>query len=72
MYNEVIKMSKDEGVRLVKLNWDEECKRDFRNGKGFEIKESVVHRGEKTLHGIHSKFFCSDWSDDDAFAERLV
>ena len=59
------------GVRLVKLNWDEECELDFITGKGFEITESAFKSKQKrSKYGIQSPLFSSDWSDDDAFAER--
>ena len=30
------------GVRLVKLNWDEECKLDLMLGRGFLITEPAI------------------------------
>lgn len=67
-------------VRLVKLNWDDECERDFITGKGFEITEEPFIKGKdkdafikgkkKSFNGSHSSRFYSDWDDDDAFADR--
>ena len=58
-------------VRLVKLNWDEECEKDFITGRGFEITEKPFKcKEEKSLYGIHSPLFATDWEDEDAFAER--
>jgi hypothetical protein len=63
-------MSK-KGTQLIKLNWDEECENDFMTGRGFEITQTVIQgRDTKSENGIHSPKFGSDWSDDDAFAER--
>jgi hypothetical protein len=62
---------KDFKVKLVKLNWDEECRRDFLFDKGFEIKEpGFKGKEEKSLYGIHSPLFATDYGDDDAFADR--
>lgn len=58
-------------VRLVKLNWDEECEKDFIAGRGFEITETAIKgKEEKSMYGIHSPLFATDWEDEDAFAER--
>lgn len=63
-------MSKN-GARLVMLDWDKECEMDFIMGRGFEITEPAVKgKDQKSMYGIQSPLFCSDWSDDDAFAER--
>lgn len=60
-----------QGVRLVKLNWDKECEYDFLTGRGFEITQPAVEgKDKKSKYGIQSPLFCSDWSDEDAFAER--
>jgi DNA-directed RNA polymerase beta' subunit len=60
------------GVSLVKLNWDEECEKDFITGRGFEVREAAFVKGkeEKSMFGIHSPLFATDWDDEDAFAER--
>ncbi|NNV04703.1 hypothetical protein, partial [Brevibacillus sp. MCWH] len=57
-------------VRLVRLNWDEECEKDFITGKGFEIKEYPFKKEEKTMYGIYSPLFATDWEDEEAFSER--
>ena len=59
-------------VRLIKLNWDEECEKDFITGRGFEITEKPFKKGkeEKSMYGIHSPLFATDWEDEDAFSER--
>ena len=63
-------MSKN-GPRIVKLNWDHECKMDFLMGRGFEITEPAIKgKDQKSMYGIQSPLFCSDWSDEDAFTER--
>lgn len=49
-------------VRLVKLNWDEECEKDFITGRGFEITEKPFKgKEEKSLYGIHSPLFATDY-----------
>lgn len=59
------------GVRLVKLNWDDECKMDFYLGRGFEITQTAIYnRDQKSKYGIQSPIFCSDWADENAFEER--
>lgn len=59
-------------VKLVKVSWDEECEISFITGNGFEITEAAFKKNkeDKSLHGIHSPLFATDWEDDDAFAER--
>lgn len=61
-------------ARLVKISWDEECNYDLITGRGFEVTEpalkKVKGKDEKSKYGIQSPLFCSDWGDDDAFAER--
>lgn len=58
-------------VRLIRLNWDDECEKDFIIGKGFEITEpSFKGKEEKSMKGMHSPLFATDWEDEDAFAER--
>lgn len=62
---------KDKGVRLVKLNWDEECRLDLMLGKGFLITEpAITNKDQKSYNGIQSSRFGTDWSDDDAFMDR--
>ena len=34
-------------VRLIKLNWDEECELDFLAGRGFEIKEKITSKKDR-------------------------
>lgn len=66
-----MKQSKITGTRLKILNWDEECEMDLRRGRGFEITEpATTGRDVKSMYGIQSPLFCSDWSDDNAFEER--
>lgn len=59
-------------VQIVRLNWDEMCRLDLITGKGFEITEPAFKNkeGEKSLNGIQSPRFCTDYEDEDAFAER--
>jgi hypothetical protein len=47
-------------VRLVKLDWDYECRKDFLCGKGILIKEQPFIKEEKTFNGSHSPMFCTD------------
>jgi len=50
-------------VRLVKLNWNEECKWGLRTGKDFEVTEKETFKGdkeEKAMFGIHSPLFATD------------
>jgi len=65
------KRKKPVGVKLVKLNWDEECRNDMTFGRGFEITEpAIVNKDQKSMNGIQSPRFATDWSDEDAFSER--
>lgn len=58
-------------IRLVKLNWDDECERDFITGRGFEITEPAIKgKEEKSQYGTHSPLYATDWDDEDAFSER--
>lgn len=62
---------KEKGVRLVKLNWDEECKRDLILGRGFLITEpAITNKDQKSYNGIQSTRFGTDWSDERAFEDR--
>lgn len=65
-------MSKNKkGSMLVKLDWDKECEMDMRRGRGFEITEpAITGKDQKSIYGIQSPIYCSDWGDNDAFAER--
>lgn len=64
------KLEKDE-VQLQILDWDKECERDIRSGCGFIVKESPFSKDdEKNDYGIQSKFFGTDFGDDDAFEDR--
>lgn len=63
-------MSK-KGVRLVKLNWDEECKLDLMTGRGFRITEpAITNKDQKSMNGIQSPRFGTDWSDENPFIDR--
>lgn len=58
-------------VRLVKLNLDEEFEKDMITGRGFVITEKAFkNKEEKSMYGIHSPLFATDYEDEDAFAER--
>lgn len=67
-------MGEPKQVRLVKINWNEECELDLLTGRGFEVTDksykTVKGREEKTMNGIHSPRFATDWDDENAFAER--
>jgi len=69
-------MSQPTGVKLVKLDWNKECEKDFITGKGFEItevafkkKDEKTFKGkpddsngkkEKSYNGMHSSRYASD------------
>lgn len=57
-------------VKLVKLNWDEECHKDFVIGKGFRITEPGLKKKKKQPNGIYSHRFATDWDDNFSFEER--
>lgn len=60
-------------ISLTKIDWDQECRLDFLTGKGFRVYQDTFtdkNRDTKTLYGIRSHYFGSDWDDDDAFVER--
>jgi DNA-directed RNA polymerase beta' subunit len=59
-------------VQLQKVNWDEQCEISFITGNGFEITEAAFKKNkeEKSMNGIHSPRYATDWEDEDAFAER--
>lgn len=59
-------------VTLEKLDWDDECEKDFLTGRGFEITEKAFINGntEKSYYGTHSSRFATDWDDERAFSER--
>lgn len=59
------------GVRIEKLNWDQECENDFLTHIGFQVTEPAFKgKEEKSMYGIHSPLFCTDWDDENAFTER--
>ena len=76
------------GVKLKKMNWDKECERDLVSNLGFRITEPAFKKTtvkiienskevkkikeEKTMNGIHSPLFATDYEDDDAFSERYT
>ena len=41
-------------VELEKLNWDEECHKDFITGKGFRITEPGLKKKKKQPNGTAS------------------
>lgn len=60
-------------VRLVKLNWDEDCRWGLRTGRDFEITDVEPFKGgndARVMNGIQSPKFSTDWSNDNAFEER--
>jgi DNA-directed RNA polymerase beta' subunit len=63
-------MKKNLEVKLVKLNWDDECRKDFLCGRAIDIKEQPFTKEEKNLHGSHSPIFNLDWEDENAFEDR--
>ena len=64
-------MKRNKGY-LEKLNWDEECRRDFLCGRGLLITEMPFTKEVKNPNGTHSPKFNSDWGDEDAFADRYT
>mgnify|MGYP001083378018 CR=1 FL=1 len=76
------------GVKLKKMNWDKECERDLVSNLGFRITEPAFKKTtvkiienskevkkikeEKTMNGIHSPLFATDYEDEDAFSERYT
>jgi DNA-directed RNA polymerase beta' subunit len=58
-------------VQLQIMDWDKECEKDLRSGLGFIVSEKPFSKDdEKNDYGIQSKFFGTDFGDDDAFKER--
>ena len=58
-------------VQLQIMDWDKECESDLRAGLGFIVREKPFSKDdEKNDYGIQSKFFGTDFGDDDAFKER--
>lgn len=60
-------------VVLERLNWDVECRIDLMTKRGFVVKEFAFtgkDKEKKSMYGIHSPLFGSDWEDEDAFADR--
>lgn len=57
-------------VQLQILDWDKECQMDLRSGLGFVVSQPPFTNDTKNDYGIQSKFFGTDFGDDDAFKER--
>lgn len=65
--------STEREVRIVKLNWNEECRWGLRTGKDFEITDKEPFKGgaeARVMKGIQSPLYATDWGDDNAFEER--
>lgn len=70
------------GPRFRCMNWDEEFKADIVTKKGFVVtskpfksklkdkKGTIMSHGIKEKYGIHSPLFGTEWSDENAFANR--
>lgn len=70
------------GPRFRDLNWEKEFKKDMILHHGFVVKTrpfkkkikdkdgNILSKGIKEKYGIHSPLFGTDYSDDNAFAER--
>lgn len=62
------------GFSLTLSNWDDEFEKDLILDRGFVVTQppftSTKNKDEKNMYGLHSPKFATDWSDDDAFAER--
>lgn len=75
------KYGKQRTVKLEHLNWDEECASDIITGKGFYItskdpltlkidSKTNKEKSVKDAHGLFSPLFGTEWSDENAFADR--
>lgn len=64
----------EEGFSLSLSNWDDEFEKDLLLDRGFVVTQppftSTKNKDEKNMYGLHSPKFATDWSDEDAFAER--
>lgn len=66
-------MSQESVVVLERLNWDTECRLDMMTRRGFVIKDKTFTDKEKkvkSVHGIQSPLYGSDWEDERAFEDR--
>lgn len=72
-------VDQDAVVNLVKRNWDQECSISLMTRRGFVITERQYTkrtRGKskkdkvKSMNGIHSPRYGTDWEDEHAFEER--
>lgn len=70
------------GPRFRCMNWEEEFTADMITKKGFVVKTkpfktkikdkkgAIMAHGIKEKYGLHSPLFGTEWSDENAFAER--
>ncbi len=60
-------------VNLERISWDVQCRVDFMSRKGFVV-DSYAYEDKKlkvkSMRGIQSPLFGTDFSDDNAFEER--
>lgn len=64
---------RDAVVVLERLDWDTECRIDLMTGKGFVVKDKTFKdkdKKQKSIHGIQSPLFGTDWEDENAFEDR--
>lgn len=67
-------MAKKRKTYIERLNWDAEFIQDIMSGNGFKITEpsSVTSETgkEKSLYGLYSPLYGTDYADEQAFVER--
>lgn len=54
------------GFRITELATQKKTRKEKKDDENNSKKDKV----KKSMYGIHSPIFCSDWSDDDPFVER--
>lgn len=62
-------------VKLERISWDQQARLDFAAKRGFKIDQYAYLDSklkEKNPRGIHSQKFGTDFSDEDAFADRYT
>lgn len=62
-------------VKLERISWDQQARIDFASKRGFTVDQYAYLDNklkEKNPRGIHSQKFGTDFSDEDAFADRYT
>lgn len=66
-------INKESSIRMERISWDTQCRVDFMSRRGF-IVDSYAYDDKKlkikSKRGIQSPLFGTDFSDENAFAER--